>query len=443
MSDVLIPEWLVKAYPPSRSALFDRLRNLIDSSIIEEISRADYDTDSELHFSALNTIWRTGEIPAPLPWEPKEVLELIRWSEPDNPMWAPGAMGRRGYLMRGFACSVLLLAGAAPENRDFIDGENSTLAQLLESAAVLEEHLLPALGAFLTWRIPRMVLDEERPFFALALFLTAIIDPAHPFDEAQLDEASRWVKNEEAAEATRGYRSNDNNRWLFDLTCYDGKEFKWKRMANRALPFSIGEDSRRLLEMIISLAQSEREIPARPSELTQDTSGAEGSTMDVPSLGASQGPAELEVRAATVDERGMLESMLAEYLAEIGAGAEYPYFPLYWSEPSRFIDLFLVRGAPAGFYLVRRHPDESFEIAEFYILPEYRRKGLGGAAAQVVIRNHPGRWMLSVLPGNDRALCFWRSTIQAVTGEIPVSAVNEKLCTVFHFQTGDGAGKSK
>lgn len=51
-------------------------------------------------------------------------------------------------------------------------------------------------------------------------------------------------------------------------------------------------------------------------------------------------------------------------------------FRTWLAGPSR-LWLATVRGAPAGFFELRRHEDESVEIAYFGVLPEYQGAGLG------------------------------------------------------------------
>ena len=68
-------------------------------------------------------------IPNPLRWEPREVLELTRWSRPDDPSWRPGSPGLPGHLQRAFACAVLLRWPNGP-NSNGGDFENN-LAPLI------------------------------------------------------------------------------------------------------------------------------------------------------------------------------------------------------------------------------------------------------------------------------------------------------------------------
>ncbi len=77
----------------------------------------------------------------------------------------------------------------------------------------------------------------------------------------------------------------------------------------------------------------------------------------------------------------------------------------------------------AGFALVgRRRPSVGSEPAmwcmrEFFIMRAYRRAGLGGTAARLVIDRHPGDWEVTVTPNNLSAIEFWRTVLRAYGAE--------------------------
>ncbi|WP_428305612.1 hypothetical protein [Lacipirellula sp.] len=124
---------LIERLNPDDSPLFSLACQHVDNSMLREISEADYGMDAKVHFMALRRI-KAGEILAPMEWEPREVLELIRWSEPEDPTHKPGAVGARGHWMRLFACTALIRAGAEPVNEGYFHGEDSTIIQLVDSA---------------------------------------------------------------------------------------------------------------------------------------------------------------------------------------------------------------------------------------------------------------------------------------------------------------------
>lgn len=232
-----LPPALAAAFPPSPDALLDLLRPRVDDGMLREIARADYGVDEDAHLAALRGIRDAGEVPAPMAWEPKEVLELIRWSQPEDPDWKPGATGRRGHLMRAFACAALLRAAAEPENDGYFDGENATLAQLVDSALVLGGDVREAAARFLTWRTPRMGVDEERPFFAFALLVLAVLLRGGRLPDAALADAAAWVVAEEAEERTAPCARLPPNAggWLLGLTLFDARDAVWRALAERLI----------------------------------------------------------------------------------------------------------------------------------------------------------------------------------------------------------------
>jgi len=98
---------------------------------------------------------------------------------------------------------------------------------------------------------------------------------------------------------------------------------------------------------------------------------------------------------------------------------EYPYFEAYWSDQSRHPYFIMHNNAIAGFCLVNMHTteiDSGYSMAEFYILPEYRRQGLGKKAALEVFGLYEFNWEIKELKTNTRAISFWRNTIQEIAG---------------------------
>ena len=86
-------------------------------------------------------------------------------------------------------------------------------------------------------------------------------------------------------------------------------------------------------------------------------------------------------------------------------------------------DALIIRanGVPAGFAFVfadKSHipPEIDFELLDFYIVPKYRRQGVGGQAARLIFDGRRGRWQLFELARNLPALAFWRGCLEEYTG---------------------------
>ena len=101
---------------------------------------------------------------------------------------------------------------------------------------------------------------------------------------------------------------------------------------------------------------------------------------------------------------------------------EYKYFDAYWEEPDRTPFFVRVNGTLAGFVLVNTHtysyPEgEAHAIAEFFVMKQYRRKGVGKAAAFAVFDLFPGKWEVFETNTNVPAQQFWKSVISAYTAD--------------------------
>jgi predicted acetyltransferase len=118
-------------------------------------------------------------------------------------------------------------------------------------------------------------------------------------------------------------------------------------------------------------------------------------------------------------EKPALADFMRDYIAEMttltGAPgmAAYPFFDLYWTEPDhRWPYWIRADGSNVGFALVRRNADDGrFEIAEFFVAPIHRRRGIGLAAARRVISRYPGAWRIGQRELNANAIAFWHRVL--------------------------------
>jgi hypothetical protein len=250
-----------KAFHPERLALLRLLSAEIDDSMVNEIAEADYGYAADKHLAPLRKIRDDCEIPAPLEWEPREVLELIRWSEPDDPTWKPGGVGRRGHLMRAFCCTALLIAGADERNRDWIEGENSTLVQLLDSLSSIGTPFQAAGLSLIAWRLDHIAADEEeRPFFLLATLVLALRATNQLDEEIALELSNLVVDHERAIrESDWAVLPEAANRWLLGLTHFDLKHERWERIGDEinayAQRIQAGEARDKLTEIASRLSE--------------------------------------------------------------------------------------------------------------------------------------------------------------------------------------------
>lgn len=97
---------------------------------------------------------------------------------------------------------------------------------------------------------------------------------------------------------------------------------------------------------------------------------------------------------------------------------EYPWFDAYFTEPER--EAYFIRECGSdkllGFAMVREYEDGRHSIAEFLVIPKYRRKGVGSQAAMDCFRRHHGLWEVKPAYGSESARLFWQKVIgQTVT----------------------------
>jgi len=140
----------------------------------------------------------------------------------------------------------------------------------------------------------------------------------------------------------------------------------------------------------------------------------------------------LEIRRATYDDettfRNLGQFYIYEYTAFMGWDVNYAGrfneddFDGIFSEESRKPFLFRVDGKLAGFAIIdileKSHitgAPNIIEMAEFFILAAYQRKGYGEQAAIRLFEMFKGEWEVFQLEKNARAQRFWRRIIGKYT----------------------------
>jgi predicted acetyltransferase len=142
--------------------------------------------------------------------------------------------------------------------------------------------------------------------------------------------------------------------------------------------------------------------------------------------------AHIEIIPATPDQAPILANLLelyahdfSEFLGlELGPDGRFCYdpLPLYWSDSNRHPFLVRMDGKLAGLVLVKKGSaisgDETvWDMAEFFVVRSYRRRGIGTEIAHQVWRRFPGRWEVRVRESNRPAYPFWERAISSFTGE--------------------------
>jgi predicted acetyltransferase len=131
-------------------------------------------------------------------------------------------------------------------------------------------------------------------------------------------------------------------------------------------------------------------------------------------------------------DAALLSNLMELYIHDLSAvfpkvtlGADgrfgYPGLESYVAgQPARFAYLVRAGERTAGFVLVTRGSPASddptvLDIAEFFVLRQFRAQGVGRAAAVALWDRTPGTWTVRVAVRNTEAESFWRRVVTAYT----------------------------
>lgn len=117
----------------------------------------------------------------------------------------------------------------------------------------------------------------------------------------------------------------------------------------------------------------------------------------------------------------------------------YDHIDDYWKEAGRYSFFIRVDGKLAGLVLVRSCSEyqelgSPHNIAEFFVMKKYRRKGVGRAVSRMIFDRFPGGWEISVWKNNLPARRFWKQVVNEYTnGKYKTFAAAEKEVVGFTF----------
>jgi len=127
----------------------------------------------------------------------------------------------------------------------------------------------------------------------------------------------------------------------------------------------------------------------------------------------------VEVIEASDEDRSVVRRLLQFYHydfsefddADVDLHGEFlhRYFDEYWTDSDRKAYLFRVGGAWAGLALV--FTGLPHDLAEFFVMRKYRRRGVGAEAAAQLFARFPGDWTVRQQLSNPAATTFWRKAI--------------------------------
>ena len=139
----------------------------------------------------------------------------------------------------------------------------------------------------------------------------------------------------------------------------------------------------------------------------------------------------ISLSPASKAERPALDNLMQLYIydwselrpLDVRDDGRFPDYPLdaYWADSRRHPLLLRVDGRLAGFALVSEGSRLTgapgvFDMAEFFVMRRFRRKGVGLAAASMAFDRFKGLWEIRQHDENTAATAFWRRAIDRYTG---------------------------
>ncbi|MEO9130727.1 MAG: hypothetical protein ABI240_05915 [Sphingomonas sp.] len=234
-----------RLFAADETLLLRALAHHIDDAMLREIAAADYGCDEDSHFSVLRPMRDEGFVPAPR-FAASEVLELVRWSQPDCPSWKPGGYGSRGHRMRAFCCAWLLRIEGDPAS--IILGDTSvTLAHLIVSIDSAAADLWNEAGAFLTWCVDTSAAKGsgfEDAFLGVAL-LRCGLESGDIADDT-LSDLCRWTIAREQAQPSA---FSMDNTWLHRSDADPGRD-AWTKIGRHMATMDVRSRSAELQEWV-------------------------------------------------------------------------------------------------------------------------------------------------------------------------------------------------
>ncbi len=164
---------------------------------------------------------------------------------------------------------------------------------------------------------------------------------------------------------------------------------------------------------------------------------------------------QVTLEAASADEAELLSNLVELYIHDLSAmfpqvklGQSgrygYPELPSYLSsENGRRAFVIRHEGGVAGFVLARRGSPASddpnvLDVAEFFVLRQFRARGVGRAAAVRLWELMPGSWTVRASSRNPAAIEFWREVVLKHAGERATEAkrtIGTSEWVVFSFDS--------
>ena len=145
-------------------------------------------------------------------------------------------------------------------------------------------------------------------------------------------------------------------------------------------------------------------------------------------------PVSLRDARGSPQDREWIRSVYRDYLVELSASKtglfpalgdwearEDEFLAGWFADPAAHPFVILNDGHRAGFALVSRPPvfprtGVDYRLAEFFVVSDVRRRGVGASAAYLLFTRFAGQWEVVEDELNRPALQFWRRVVARLTG---------------------------
>lgn len=134
-----------------------------------------------------------------------------------------------------------------------------------------------------------------------------------------------------------------------------------------------------------------------------------------------------KIQIASITDKENIRKYFYEYLVELSefdpnvkfdntSTPIYNWFDCYWTDKERYPLLLSINNKFAGLALLREVGTKQYEIAEFFVLPEYRKDNNAIEFATLVTNLFDGQFEFSTRIENKRAIKFWDKFAQRFNG---------------------------
>lgn len=158
---------------------------------------------------------------------------------------------------------------------------------------------------------------------------------------------------------------------------------------------------------------------------------------------------DIMIEPILIEQKSVFVQMMELYLYDFSEFSdddinEYGYFGYsriddYWNDEGRYPFFIRVDGKLAGFVLVRSCSEyndlrDPHNIAEFFVMKKYRKKGVGKTVAKRIFDQFAGDWEIAAWSNNHVAKKFWERVVSEYTnGQYKPFSCPEKKIDGFIF----------